>query len=261
MRSESIHHSAPKVDVGKIEELAKIVPADEQVVPYPIVRTETALPTTGNVSLWLQHRLKRLLDIAGSLFGMVVLSPIFITITMAIKFDSKGPAIFKQERIGKDSKPFTMYKFRSMRQDNDDAVHREYVTSLIRGESLDDLKGDGGSYKLEKDNRITKVGSFLRRTSVDEFPQLLNVFKGEMSLVGPRPPLRYEVDEYTPLHRQRLEATPGMTGLWQVSGRTETNFDEMVELDLHYINNWSLHLDLKILWRTIFTVLDRKGAW
>lgn len=201
---------------------------------------------------------KRLLDIGGSLFGLVVLSPLFAAVAMAIRLDSPGPVFFRQQRLGLNGRPFVIYKFRTMFAEADSEVHREYVQALIAGGGSD-LKGESGAYKLDGDTRITRVGSWLRTTSIDELPQLLNVLRGEMSLVGPRPPLGYEVELYSERDARRLEVTPGMTGLWQVSGRNNTDFAQMVELDLAYIERRSLLLDLRILARTFTAVLSRSG--
>ncbi|MCL2504001.1 MAG: sugar transferase [Coriobacteriia bacterium] len=203
---------------------------------------------------------KRVIDLLGAVFGLVVLSPLFVLVGAAIRLESSGPAFFKQERIGKDGQPFTFYKFRTMKNGNNSKIHQEYVRRLITDGS-EELKGETGSFKLGADPRITRLGHFLRHTSIDELPQLINVLTGEMSLVGPRPPLPYEVEVYPEHAFRRLEETPGMTGLWQVSGRADTTFDEMVELDVKYIDNWSLGLDVSILARTIPAVFGGKGAW
>jgi len=200
--------------------------------------------------------IKRALDIVGSLFGLVALSPLFLLITIFVKLESKGPAIFKQTRVGKGCRPFTFYKYRSMNENSDPNPHQKYISELIGGERAQDEV-----YKLTDDNRVTKVGRILRKTSLDELPQLFNVLKGDMSLVGPRPALPYEVKMYKDWYKDRLSVTPGMTGLWQVSGRSQKNFDEMVKLDLAYINKWSLWLDIKILLKTFLVVFSRQGAW
>lgn len=216
-----------------------------------------------NSSKQWQLRIKRLLDIVGSLFGIIVFSPLMVITAIAIKFTSPGPIIFKQYRFGIRGNRFPFYKFRSMRTNGDDRIHREYVTSLIKGE-LDKInQGDEERplYKMKDDPRITKVGKIIRRTSIDELPQLFNVLKGEMSLVGPRPPIPYEVEKYQSWHLRRiLEVKPGITGLWQVDGRSRTSFDDMVRLDLRYAQNWSLWLDFKILLKTIKAVLRSSGA-
>lgn len=204
--------------------------------------------------------LKRVGDAFVSMIGLVILSPILLLIGLIVRMESRGPALFRQERLGKDGVPFTFYKFRTMVDGNDPSIHRHYVSQLITNGS-ETLKGDTGSFKLENDPRVTRFGRILRRTSVDELPQLLNVLAGTMSLVGPRPPLKYEVELYSDRARRRLECRPGITGLWQVSGRCQTTFDEMVELDIEYVDNWSLGLDLRILARTIPVVFGRKGAW
>ena len=208
---------------------------------------------------------KRLMDIVGSALLLVIFAPVFLTIALAIKVSSKGPVLFRQRRVGQYGKSFMFLKFRSMYVGNDSSVHREYVTQLIAGEAQRNpckSNGDGiGVYKLTNDARITWVGAFLRRSSLDELPQLLNVLGGEMSLVGPRPAIPYEVAAYQTWHRRRvLEVKPGITGLWQVSGRCKVTFDEMVRLDLRYAKTWSPWLDMKILLRTPRAVLVGDGA-
>jgi lipopolysaccharide/colanic/teichoic acid biosynthesis glycosyltransferase len=198
---------------------------------------------------------KRVMDIVGSLIMIIGLSPLFLVIAVAIKMTSEGPVLFRQRRVGQHGSTFVFLKFRSMYVGNDSKVHREYVTKLIAGQAErkpSNGNGNGnGVYKLTDDPRITKVGAFLRRTSLDELPQFFNVLNGEMSLVGPRPPIAYEVEAYDIWHRRRvLEAKPGITGLWQVYGRSRVNFDDMVRLDLRYARTWSPWMDVKILLRT-----------
>jgi exopolysaccharide biosynthesis polyprenyl glycosylphosphotransferase len=212
--------------------------------------------------------IKRAMDIIGGALILVCCSPVFLLIALAIKVSSKGPVFFRQRRVGQCGKPFTFLKFRSMYIDNDPGVHREYVTQLIAGHAeRHPTNGNGngdeaGVYKLTNDSRVTRVGAFLRRTSLDELPQVLNVLTGEMSLVGPRPPLPYEVAAYQTWHRRRiLEVKPGITGLWQVSGRCRVKFDEAVRLDLRYARNWSVWLDIKILLRTPRAVWSGEGAY
>lgn len=207
--------------------------------------------------------LKRAMDIVGSVLALTVALPVFLVIGVAIKLNSKGPVFFRQQRIGHDGRPFVFLKFRSMYVGNDPHVHKEYVRKLIAGNAeRNPSNGNGqGVFKLTRDSRITPVGAFLRRTSLDELPQFINVLKGEMSLVGPRPPLPYEVEAYDLWHRRRLvEAKPGITGLWQVQGRSRVKFDEMVRLDLEYARTQTLWLDIRILLRTPFAVLDGGGA-
>jgi exopolysaccharide biosynthesis polyprenyl glycosylphosphotransferase len=223
------------------------------------------LPREGRLSE-LANLTKRGMDITGSLFLLVLVSPILCLAAIAVKLSSKGPILFRQQRIGQFGTSFTFLKFRSMYVDNDPAVHHRYVMQLIAGQAQRNGSkgiGDaGGVYKLTKDERITRVGAFLRRTSVDELPQLLNVLKGEMSLVGPRPAIPYEVAAYQTWHRRRvLEVKPGITGLWQVNGRSRVAFDEMVRLDLRYAREWSPWLDLKILLRTPRAVIVGEGAY
>lgn len=206
---------------------------------------------------------KQMMDVAGSGLLLLLCMPLLLTIAIAIKLTSKGPILFRQQRVGQHGRYFTFLKFRSMRTDNDPNVHIEYTTKLIAGEIEQVLSGSGskGIYKLTNDRRITPVGKLLRRTSLDELPQLINVLKGDMSLVGPRPAIPYELAAYQTWHRRRvLEVKPGITGLWQVTGRSRVKFDEMVRLDLRYATSWSPWLDLKILLRTPRAVIEGTGA-
>ncbi len=195
--------------------------------------------------------LKRAMDVAIATLALIVLAPLMGLIALAIKLDSPGPVLLRQVRIGRHGKPFVCYKFRSMRVGAEQELERLQAFNEARGPI----------FKMRNDPRRTRVGRILRRLSLDELPQLLNVLKNEMSLVGPRPPLPHEVERYEPWHRRRLEVAPGMTGLWQVSGRSNLTFDEMVLLDIWYIENWSLWLDVKILLRTIPAVLLGVGAY
>ena len=198
-----------------------------------------------------QRTLKRVLDVTVSSFGLVLLSPLFLAVAIAIMLDSPGPVLFRQKRVGADEKVFVCYMFRSMQRD---AEVRQAVL-----EDLNELKGP--AFKLREDPRVTRVGRFLRRWSIDESPQLVNVLKGEMSLVGPRPlPVR-DFLRMEESHKGRLGAVPGMTGYWQTSGRSDLAFEEMVRLDLYYIENWSLSFDLKIILKTLGAVLRREGAY
>ena len=207
--------------------------------------------------------LKRVMDIVGSLLALIIGAPVFAAIAVATKATSPGPVFFRQRRIGQHGKPFVFLKFRSMKVGNDSTPHKEYVKRLISGQAeRHPSDGNGqGVFKLTADPRITKVGAFLRKTSLDELPQFINVLKGEMSLVGPRPPIPYEVEAYDVWHRRRLlEAKPGITGLWQVSGRSRVTFDEMVRLDLRYARTCSPWMDIKILLRTPLAVVLGEGA-
>ena len=203
---------------------------------------------------------KRTVDIIGSLFGLILFSPVFIIVPILIKFSSKGPVFFKQQRSGKGGKTFPFIKFRSMRVNNDATIHKDFVTNFIKGNIKETENGEKPCFKIKNDPRITPIGRFLRKTSLDEVPQFFNVLKGDMSLVGPRPSIPYEVEQYDIWHKRRvLEVKPGITGLWQVEGRSASTFDNMVRLDLQYIKKWSFLLDIKLLLKTPFTLA--KGAY
>jgi lipopolysaccharide/colanic/teichoic acid biosynthesis glycosyltransferase len=208
--------------------------------------------------------IKRMMDVIGSAIGLLLSAPLLLAIAVAIRFSSKGPVFFRQLRVGRYGTPFVFLKFRSMYTDNDAQVHKRYVKELIAGQ-VGTSSSDGGAagvYKITNDPRVTRVGAFLRRTSMDELPQLWNVLKGEMSLVGPRPAIPYEVEAYQTWHRRRvLEAKPGITGLWQVSGRSRVKFDDMVRLDVRYALVRSVWLDIKILLLTPKSVVCGDGAY
>jgi exopolysaccharide biosynthesis polyprenyl glycosylphosphotransferase len=205
---------------------------------------------------------KRASDIIIASIALALLSPLWLVIALIIKLDSRGAIFYKQERVGMDGRIFLFYKFRTMRVNTDDTAHREFQRKYISGNADATLvDGERPAYKLVSDARITRIGRWLRRLSLDELPQLLNVLRGDMSVVGPRPPIPYEVEAYQLWHRKRLDMKPGLTGLWQVSGRNRLPFDEMVRLDLYYIENWSLLLDLKILLRTIPVMLRGDDAY
>lgn len=196
--------------------------------------------------------IKRIIDLIGSSVGLILLSPLFLIISIMMKIEEpKGPIFFSQTRVGKNEKEFKMFKIRSMCVDAEDKL----------AELLKHNEVEGAMFKMKDDPRVTKVGKFIRKTSIDELPQLLNVLKGEMSLVGPRPPLKREVEEYTDYDKQRLLVKPGCTGLWQVSGRNEVGFREMVELDIKYINQLSLSNDFKIVFKTIIVMVKPNGAY
>ena len=208
--------------------------------------------------------IKRALDLAVSVFIICLLAPLFLLVAAVIKLTSRGPILFRQQRVGQFGQCFTFLKFRSMYANNDSSVHKDFVTGLIK----DQVSNGSGTesakpvYKLTNDKRITPIGGFLRRTSLDELPQFFNVLRGDMSLVGPRPPIPYELAAYQTWHRRRiLEVKPGITGLWQVTGRSTVRFDEMVRLDLRYATNWSPWLDIKILLLTPLAVIRGSGAY
>jgi lipopolysaccharide/colanic/teichoic acid biosynthesis glycosyltransferase len=209
------------------------------------------------------YPLKRTLDVIGATVALILLFPLMLVIALAVAVTSPGPVILKQVRLGKRGVPFNLYKFRSMHCNADDRIHRDYVGKLITGD-LDSINQGGKAkplYKMKDDPRVTRVGRLIRKTSMDELPQLFNVLRGEMSLVGPRPPLPYEAEKYQSWHLRRvLEVKPGITGVWQVSGRSKTSFDDMVRMDLRYTRTCSLALDLKILIKTVKVVLEGDGA-
>lgn len=208
---------------------------------------------------------KQTMDICGSVIALILFAPLFLIIATAIKLTSRGPVLFRQQRIGQHGRPFVFLKFRSMYVDNDMTVHQQWFHNFLSGTAKRQPTYDdngNGSYKLPNDPRATRIGKWLRRTSLDELPQFINVLKGDMSLVGPRPPIPYEVDAYQSWHRGRiLQAKPGITGLWQVSGRSRVSFDEMVRLDLRYARTWSVWLDIKILLQTPRAVFFGEGAY
>ena len=208
--------------------------------------------------------MKRFIDVAGSFSLLLLLAPLFVAIALIVKVSSKGPVFFRQQRVGRYGKTFTFLKFRSMFVNNDASVHKEFVTRMIASSATEvsQNKGNGGVFKITNDKRVTRVGKFLRRTSLDELPQFLNVLRGDMSLVGPRPPIPYELAAYQTWHRRRLLGVkPGITGLWQVVGRSRVQFDEMVRLDLRYASTWTPWLDIKILIRTPLAVIKGSGAY
>ncbi len=205
---------------------------------------------------------KRAFDVIAAILGLLFFAPLFSIVAILIKLDSPGPVFFKQKRIGENGRPFEMHKFRSMRCDADPEIHKAYVQRLIKENvSLEDAKPMGqASLKMEQDPRITRVGRIIRKISIDELPQLFDVLRGDMSLVGPRPALPYEVDLYEEWHKRRLDVPPGLTGWWQVKGRNRVSFDEMIRMDLYYIENRSFWMDLKILFLTPWAALSGKGA-
>lgn len=226
----------------------------EQLGAVPMVRLFEE-PLSGAARLF-----KRSIDIFVSTLILLVTAPLWLVIALAVKLESCGPVFYRQERVGMDGHVFLLYKFRSMLDDVEvDEAHKDYMQRVIKKEGMVNLGTDEEpSYKFINDSRLTRIGKCLRRTSLDELPQLFNVFKGEMSLVGPRPPIPYEVECYEAWHRKRLDVKPGLTGLWQVSGRYRLSFEQMVQLDIYYIENWSLWLDLKIILKTIPALFMRE---
>ena len=227
----------PKIGIHTVEGLALV-----GLPPVRIPRTSRAL--------------KRTLDVVGALVTLVLVAPLYLAVAIAIKLDSPGPVLFRQRRLGKDLRPFTFLKFRTMRTGVDDREHRDYIAATMNaGAAL----GRNGLYKLERRSHVTRVGSWLRRTSLDELPQLLNVLRGDMSLVGPRPCLEYELEHFAPHHFDRFLVPAGLTGLWQVSARAHSTFGEALDLDVLYAQSWSLGLDLALLARTPLQLL-RSGT-
>jgi lipopolysaccharide/colanic/teichoic acid biosynthesis glycosyltransferase len=212
----------------------------------------------------------RALDVAVSAVLLVVLSPVFLILTIAIRLDSSGRALYRQRRVGRNQKPFTVNKFRTMHSGAGHDAHREFVIGLIareqgKSETQEQEQaqaggGDSNFFKMTNDTRVTRVGRFLRKSSLDELPQLWNVLRGDMSLVGPRPPIPYEVEHYPPHWFDRFAVKPGMTGLWQVSGRSELALEDMIALDVEYARSRSLWLNLKVLARTVPAVFAGRGA-
>ncbi len=238
---------------------------DEKVIPISVPSPAAppyhgAAEKTFSLSLFV----KRILDFVFSFFVIVFGFPFFLLISVMVKLSSPGPVLFVQERIGQNGKKFKFYKFRTMIVGNSDEVHRDFTESFIKGKVVNNgspNNGDQTIFKMYEDPRVTSFGRFLRRTSLDELPQFLNVLKGEMSLVGPRPPVTYEISHYKEWHKKRLLVKPGLTGLWQVSGRSTVPFDEMVMLDLYYCEHWSLLFDLKIILRTVPVMLKGSGGF
>ncbi|MGH2543603.1 MAG: sugar transferase, partial [Ardenticatenaceae bacterium] len=217
----------------------------DEIKGVPLIAMQEPVLKGANLAL------KRFVDIAISSVALLIFSPIVLLTTVAIKLDSPGPILYRQERIGRGGRPFTIYKFRSMRVGADEELARLATLN----------EADGPLFKIRNDPRVTRVGRIIRKLSIDELPQLFNVLKGDMSLIGPRPALPQEVAQYEEWHHKRLEAAPGLTGLWQVSGRSDVTFDEMMLLDIYYTEQWSPMLDTMILLKTIPTVLFQRGAY
>ncbi|MEX2459405.1 MAG: sugar transferase [Actinomycetota bacterium] len=257
-------------EITQIVGVAELVHLDVKAVPelFGLPPTKTSLESLGNLPVLglleeplpgARRVIKRALDLSVGGLSLIVVSPILLVCAAAVRLSSKGPVILRQERVGMDGRPFGMLKFRSMAADADASLHEEFVANHIRRTSEEQLGlPEGRLFKLEDDPRITKVGKVLRRLSFDELPQLFNVLRGEMSLVGPRPALPFEVGLYEDWHRRRLEVRPGMTGPWQVGGRGRLTFDDMVRLDIQYIETWSPLVDVLILLRTVPAMLRKE---
>lgn len=199
---------------------------------------------------------KRSLDLAASVIGLLLTSPVIVVVAVAVKLESRGPVLFRQERLGLGGRPFTLYKFRSMFSSAEQGRHREHVRELIRGDASDARAAEEVWLPIAADPRVTRLGAFLRRSHLDELPQLINIMRGEMSLVGPRPPIPYEVEVYEPWHVRRLSVIPGLTGLWQATAWGRISFDEGVALDLAYIERRSFWFDLQLIGRTVWQIVS-----
>jgi len=263
-----------KAFVRKIADQAGALPIQATAATYPDQIFESLTQAVGKrpafqpflvseVTSRHDYALKRGLDIVGALLAFIVLGPLMLVTAAAVFMSSRGPILFKQTRLGKHGVPFTFYKFRSMLVNVDDDIHRRFVADLIKSENKASTEtvSRPSTYKIQSDPRITPLGRFIRKTSIDELPQLFNVLKGDMSLVGPRPPIPYETENYQSWHLRRLlTLRPGITGLWQVEGRSRVTFNEMVRMDLRYIRNCSFALDVKILLKTVLVVFRGTGA-
>jgi len=237
---------------------------DQKVVPLyasEVVRGSHAAAPAAADDRPFEMAFKRAIDFAFALAVAILGLPFYGLIAILIKLTSEGPVLFVQDRVGREGRPFKFYKFRTMLVDNSDAAHRSFAAEFIKGRVMQESGAQKPVFKMQNDPRVTPIGRFLRKTSLDELPQFINVLKGDMTLVGPRPPLAYELAHYKEWHRGRLAVKPGLTGLWQVSGRSTVPFDEMVMLDLYYIENWSLALDLKIILRTVPVMLFGLGGY
>lgn len=247
---------------------------EQKIIQLPV---GSAVSAQQDTTKSMYFAIKRIVDLVVVTLSMIFLLPLMAFIALLIKIDSSGPAIFKQERVTAkrvirngqvywEEMPFTIYKFRTMRADAKSTIHRQFIEAYISGDEkqMAELqsyeKNEEAKYKLVQDPRITRVGSFLRKTSLDELPQFWNVLLGNMSLVGPRPPIPYEVDLYLSHHHERLRTVPGITGWWQVWGRSATNFEEMVRMDVEYIRQQSMWLDIKIIFMTVLAVIIARGA-
>lgn len=250
----------PPLDVDREAfELARIRGADGAAVVEPLAQ----FPSFGRLADidWAAVA-RRTVDITAASLLLLVLAPLLATIALAVRLDSRGPALFRQRRLGRDRAPFTMYKFRTMRADADSGVHERYMRQQLEDGGHAAVSEDGRQiFKPWPDHRVTRVGSFLRSWSLDELPNLLNVLRGEMSLVGFRPPIPYEVECYPDWYHERFAVQPGITGLWQVSGRNEKSYEEMIELDIEYARARTWKMDLVVLLKTLGAVVRRHGAY
>lgn len=223
-----------------------------------VLKSHTHIKAVNQVSSGKQSTdiVKRSFDLLLCFVLVPILTPLMIIIGLIILLDSRGPALFKQKRIGKDGQPFTIYKFRTMYYKFDDSSHRVFMKQYVNGQAGQ----KNGSFKPPLEKQVTKVGRVLRKTSLDELPQLFNVLRGEMSIVGPRPNVEWEVQEYEPWHRERLWVKPGITGLAQINGRSAISFDTLARYDVEYVRNRSIRLDIEIIMQTVMTIIKKNGA-
>jgi lipopolysaccharide/colanic/teichoic acid biosynthesis glycosyltransferase len=261
---ENLGHELGRENAEKVEVTFAVFPLDKAPQePSESISVDTRFypsPFNSPSDRTLAVQLKRVEDIIGSSLLILLFMPLFVTIAVLIKLTSKGPVFFTQKRIGLQGKPFQFIKFRSMKVNNDPTIHKEYVKKLILGHQESAGAGNATVYKIKDDPRVTSIGKILRKTSLDEIPQFFNVLLGHMSLVGPRPPIPYEIENYNVWHLRRvLEIKPGITGYWQVAGRSTTTFDTMVRMDLQYIMRWTLWWDFKLILKTPLVVF--KGAY
>jgi lipopolysaccharide/colanic/teichoic acid biosynthesis glycosyltransferase len=246
-----------RVFSDRFETLASRIGAEQYARDLPVIMLSQARSSEFAIGM------RRAADVAGAALGLILLSPLLLVVCIGIRLSSPGPVIFSQTRIGIDGRPFEFYKFRSMHAGRSSKQHENYVRNFIKGEVLGQSVGAAAVdvFKIADDPRTFGFGRLIRRTSIDEFPQLFNVLKGEMSLISPRPCLPYEWEAYEEWHKERLSVAPGCTGMWQVYGRSAVTFEDMVIMDLYYISNRSLILDVRILYKTISVILFAKGGF
>ena len=221
-------------------------------------RIELAPPSDRSDRVIVRAALKRGVDVVGAIGGLVIFGPLMAAIAVIVKLESPGPALFRQVRVGEDGKPFTCMKFRSMRTEADPEVHRSAFARMVSGMPMS--ADPDAPFKLDEDPRVTRVGQFIRATSLDELPQLFNVLAGDMSLVGPRPAIPYEIEHYEEWHHDRYSVKPGITGIWQVFGRGRVGFQEQMRMDVDYARTWTVREDIRLIAKTIPVVIRRSGA-
>ena len=255
----SVSDAVVRFAQAQVHQPRHVGPSEEAVMATTAIEPEEVAPERGAELTTAGQFGCRALDVLVAAVMLVVLAPVLAVIAIAIRIDSPGPVLFRQRRVGRSPEPFTVYKFRTMHDGVSHEVHRVFMQSIIAGDRPEQTNGEP-RFKLPSDKRVTRAGRFLRRSSLDELPQLWNVLRGQMSLVGPRPALAYEVEHYPEHWFTRFAVKPGITGLWQVSGRSELSIEDMVELDIEYVQRRSLWLNVWILLRTVPAVLSARGA-